>query len=205
MKKIIVILLLSVFFGTASMAQSSRTGISEFYFNWQPGFPTGNDFLSNFSARGFNFGYNHYIKDDLAVGIEFAWNNFYQYQPKKTYQFSDGAATTDLYKYIYTAPITVNVTHYFKGGEHITPYVRLGLGAQYSEQNLYYNVYETTNENWGFVAIPEVGAQIRFNKYNPWSLNIGARYSFSTNSHSDFGINNLKTLNFLLGFSFDMR
>ena len=197
MKKIITLLSLSLF--CASVCPAQNKGASVFYLNWESGFPVGNNFLSEYSPRGFNFGYSRYISDDLAVGTDFGWNNYYEYQAKKTYLFADGAATTDLYKYIYTVPMTVTVTKFFHGGTTATPYVKLGLGAQYSEQNLYYNVYETTNENWGFVAIPEAGAFIHFGKLNPWSLNIAVRYKFSTNSAKQFGITNLQTLNFLLG------
>jgi hypothetical protein len=203
MKKTISILAVFLFFFDLAMGQ--HQGTSLFFANWQSGFPVGNSFLSNYSARGFNFGYNRFVSDDLSVGIDFGWSNYYQYQPKKTYEFPDGAATTDLYKYIYTAPMTITVTKYFSGGNVATPYVKLGLGAQYSEQNLYYNVYETTNDNWGFVAIPEIGTLIHFGKYKPTSINVGVRYQFSTNSKKEFGITNLQTVSFLLGLALSSK
>ena len=185
------------------MAQ--KKGSSEWHANWEFGLPVGNSFVTNFSALGVNVGYSRFIKDDLAVGTEFGWNNYYQYSARKTYQFSQGAATTDLYKYIYTLPLVLNVTHYFNGGETFKPYIRLGLGAQYSEQNLYYNVYESTNTNWGFVAIPEIGTTIHFNEHSPSSLNVSVRYKFSTNSAKDLGVNNVQTLNFAVGYVYTMH
>src|SRR5258705_6999795 len=108
MKKNIIIIISSLFFSGLSMAQPK--GSNEWHGNWEFGVPIGNDFITSFSALGFNLGYSRFIADDLSVGLESGWNNYYQYAQRKTYQFQDGAATTDLYKYIYTLPITLNVT-----------------------------------------------------------------------------------------------
>src|SRR5258708_11876734 len=196
MKKIIAILFVSGFLINVCPAQ--HKGESQFYLNWASGIPVGTNFLSEYSPRGFNFGYSRFISENTALGTDFGWNNYYEYQPRKTYQLPDGAATTDFYKYLYTVPMTLTVTQYFGDGKMAMPYAKLGLGAQYSEQNLYYNVYETTNDNWGFVAIPEVGALIRFGKYSPWTAMVAVRYQFSTNSAPNFNITNVQTLNFLL-------
>jgi hypothetical protein len=189
----------------SNLCIAQHQGSTEWYGTWEFGLPVGNNFVTNFSALGFHMGFARFIKDDLAIGIESGWNNYYQYAPKKTYQFTDGAATTDLYKYIYTLPITLTVTHFFKAGDLLTPYVRLGLGAQYSEQNLYYNVYESTNTNWGFIAIPEIGTHIHFDKHSPWSMDLGVRYKYSTNSAPDLGVSNVQTLNFSVGFDYTLK
>jgi hypothetical protein len=198
MKKFILIFpVLFSFF----LSYSQMKGDNEFYLNWDFGMPVGNSFVNQFSARGGNFGYGKFIKDGLAVGLEFGWNNYYEFTPEKTYQIQNGAATTDLYKYIYTVPMTATITKFFKAGDMFEPYVRLGLGAQYSEQNLYYNIYETPNENWGFVAIPELGTHLHFGGNKSWAVNLSVRYKFSTNSAPSFDLNNLQTLNFNVGFA----
>ncbi|HTQ28463.1 MAG TPA: hypothetical protein VMI35_10055 [Puia sp.] len=199
MKKILLIQLLSI----SSLAIFGQTrGEGEFHGNWVFGFPIGNDFVTNFSALGANFGYSRFIKDGVSVGVDLGWNNYYQYAPTKTYVSADGATTTDLYKYLYTLPITAFVSQFFHGNDVFTPYVKLGLGAQYSEQNLYYNIYETTNDNWGFVFMPEVGTLIHFNKQKHFGLNLSARYTYGTNSAQYLGINNVQTVNFSVGFMY---
>ena len=201
MKNLVLIFCLAGF-STVSMAQK---GYNEWHANWVFGLPVGNNFVTSFSALGFDMGYSKFIKDDLSVGIEFGWSNYYQYAPRKTYEINNGAATTDLYKYIYTLPITLYATHYFKGGDHFTPFVKLGLGAQYGEQNLYYNIYETSNTNWGFVAIPELGTVVHFTKDNPWGLYASVRYRYSTNATKALGINNVQTVDFSVGVAYVMR
>jgi hypothetical protein len=198
--KNIIIILSAILSGTICSAQSK--GSSEFHANWEFGFPVGNSFVTSFSALGADIGYSRFIHDQTSVGIELGWNNYYQYAPRKTYVFSDGAATTDLYKYIYTLPIVLNVTHYMTAGDHFTPFVKLGMGAQYSEQNLYYNVYETTNTNWGFVVIPEIGTLIHFSKGNPWAMTTSIRYGYSTNAAKELGINSVQAINFCIGIAY---
>jgi len=198
MKKILVstiVLLISV------AGFSQQKGTNDWRIDWQFGLPVGNNFVTAFSALGFNLGYSKFIKQDLAVGLELGWNNYYQYAPKKTYTQGNEAVTTDLYKYIYTFPMTATIMKTFHAGEVFSPYVKLGLGGQYSEQNIYYNVYETTNDNWGFVVTPEIGAHVHFSKNNPWSLHAAVRYSWSTNAAKNLGVNNVQSVNFLLGIA----
>jgi hypothetical protein len=179
------------------MAQSK--GANEWHANWEFGMPVGNNFVTNFCALGFDVGYAKYIKDDLSVGLQMGWNNYYEYASRKTYEFAGGAATTDLYKYIYTLPITAFISHSFKVSENFVPFAKLGMGGQYSEQNLYYNIYETTNDNWGFVVAPELGAVVHFTKGNPWGLYASVKYSYSTNSYQNLNISSIQTLNFSVG------
>ena len=203
MKKNIMVIFASMFFSGLCIAQPK--GSNEWHGNWEFGVPVGNNFVTSFSALGFSIGYSRFIQENTAVGIESGWNNYYEYAPRKTYEFESGAATTDLYKYIYTVPIVLNLTHYYKLNDVLSPFIRIGLGAQYSEQNLYYNVYETKNTNWGFVAIPEIGAIIHFNKFSPWGLNLAVRYKFSSNKATDLNINSIQTLNFAVGFAYTFR
>ena len=195
--KNIILIIFCVCLALFSNAQTK--GTNEWHANWEFGMPVGNNFVTNFCALGFDVGYGKYIKDDLAVGLQIGWNNYYEYASRKTYEFAGGAATTDLYKYIYTLPITAFISHSFRVSETFIPFAKLGVGGQYSEQNLYYNIYETTNDNWGFVIAPEVGAVVHFTQGNPWGLYASVKYSYSTNSDKELKIDNIQTLNFSVG------
>jgi Outer membrane protein beta-barrel domain len=195
--KNIILIISCVCLGLFCNAQTK--GTNEWHANWEFGMPVGNNFVTNFCALGFDVGYGKYIKDDLEVGLQIGWNNYYEYASRKTYEFAGGAATTDLYKYIYTLPITAFISHSFRVSETFIPFAKLGVGGQYSEQNLYYNIYETTNDNWGFVVAPEVGAVVHFSQGNPWGLYASVKYSYSTNSDTELKISNIQTLNFSVG------
>jgi outer membrane protein W len=198
-------LIISVIVLSSASSFAQTQGSSFAYANWDFGFPVGNNFVSSFSGWGGNVGFSYFVQENLGVGLELGWNSYYQYASTKTYSNADGAVTTDLYKYIFTLPITATVMHTFKAGKVVRPYVKLGLGAQFSQQNLYYNIYQTTNDDWGFVAIPEVGANLRFSPYSKWSMNLSVRYKFSTNSQAQYNLTNIQTLNFNVGVVAQIR
>jgi hypothetical protein len=167
--KQVIFIALAVFASFVSRGQAKGTNM--FDFNWGPGSTINNSFVSGFATRGGDLGYSYFVKKNLSVGVDLGWNNYWKYAPTSTYDFKTWAATTDLYKYVFTLPMRVNVTKYFPMGKIFTPYVRTGLGAQYSEQNLYYNVFETTHSNWGFVTNSEVGVKISPTAYSAFAFN----------------------------------
>lgn len=201
MKKIISFLI-SLSIGVICFGQ--QKGNSEIYANWNLGSPVNNSFVQNFSASGGNLGYNVFIKNNLAIGAEAGWNNYNKYEPRQTYFSKTGAFTTDMYKYIFAVPVTATVTKYFYTGV-LQPYVKIGAGTLYSEQNLYYNIYETTNSNWGFLAVPEVGLHVKTNKDNRWAFNAGAQYSYATNKNEDYNLKNIRSYSFNVGLNLSLH
>jgi len=79
----------------------------------------------------------------------------------------------------------------------VKPYVGIGLGAQYLDQELYYNVYVSEEDNWGFAARPEAGVLIYPHGHHGWGFLVGAYYGYATNktklldknSFTNFGLN----------------
>lgn len=201
--KNLISLTIALFFATASFAQSGAM-TNLFAGSWEIAFPTNSDFLTKTSLAGGRLEYRKFIKQNVSVGLAASWNSFDQYFNTQTYQKSDGtgAVTTDMVRQIYTVPITATVHYYFKGSTHVLPYVGIGIGTQYSEQNAYFNVYELNSTNWGFVVRPEVGVLLPFNRY--WNVLLAGGYNFSTNKNDEFKIDNLKqwTLNVGLACKF---
>lgn len=201
--KNICFLAAALLFSSASVfAQHGMTNL--FAGSWEIAFPTNKDFLTKTSLAGGRLEYRKFVKSNLSVGVGLSWNSFEQYFGTQTYQKPDGstAVTTDMVRQIYTLPITATAHYYFKPSKHVLPYVGLGIGAQYSEQNAYFNVYGLTSNNWGFVLRPEVGLLVPFNTY--WSILLAGGYNTSTNKNEDFKIDNLKqwTLNIGLACKF---
>jgi hypothetical protein len=71
---------------------------------------------NGFGQTGGDLAYSYFIKKNLSVGIDLGWNNYWKYVPTTTCQFKTGAATTDLYHYIFTLPIRATVTKYYHIG-----------------------------------------------------------------------------------------
>lgn len=192
-------------FVSCSSIFAQQKGERIIYANWSFGPTLNTKFVNQFSVNGANIGYSTFIKDDIAIGGELAWANYYQYAPRKTYLVHDGAYTTDMYKAIFTMPVTVTATKYFRVNKFVTPYAKLGLGAMYSQQSLYYNVYETDEQNWGFTVVPELGANIKFKPQSPWAFNVSAQYKYATNKHTAFDVKNIQTLHFNVGAALQLK
>ena len=92
-----------------------------------------------------------------------------------------------------------SVHYYFKGSKMLQPFAGLGLGAQYSEQTAYYNIYYSQEKNWGFLVRPEIGTLIHME--GQWGFIVGASYAYSTNQNK-IGLSGLADVNFQIGFIF---
>ena len=167
--------------------------------NWQIATPLSTNYLKETSLAGGNFEYRRLIKPNMSVGIGFSWNSFEQYIPPKVYDRPDGSRQiyTDFVHQVYTLPIYLNAHYYFKGGDKLKPYAGIGLGAQYSEQSAYYNIFVTEDDNWGFVARPEAGLLFRLSNYFGIHGNVG--FSYATNKNEALKIDELKHVYYNVG------
>jgi hypothetical protein len=104
-----------------------------------------------------------------------------------------------LYRFNYTLPLALTVHKYFPMKGVIMPFIGIGVGTTYNRPSLFFNIYELYDENWGFLVRPEVGAIIKPERDGTVGIFIGARYSVSTNQEPDFKIDNLKSMDFMLG------
>jgi len=200
MKKSIIILLVLVMLYTGSYAQS--LGPDKFSIAWEVGIPS-NDFMSATSYSGGRIEYQRMIKPNVSVGIAGSWNSFSEYVPKTTYQKPDGsgAITTDIVNEIYSVPLTLTAKYYFlRDKKALTPYVGIGLGAQYSAQAKYFNIYGLEDNNWGFVARPELGLQFSFNRNS--SLFLSGVYNYAAVKSDFFKTDNLDHIALAIGFVF---
>jgi hypothetical protein len=165
---------------------------------WNINFPANTDYLTKTSFSGGKIDYRHFIKhSNYSYGFALDWASYEQYFPRQTFQKPDGngAVTSDFVAQVYQVPIVATFHYYFKESKMVKPFAGIGLGASYMEQSLYYNVYVSDENNWGFVARPELGALIKFDE--SWGALIGANYSIATNktellnksSFSSFGFN----------------
>ena len=174
-----------------------------FGISWEIGLPmSNNDFISKTSTTGGKIEYRHFINEKFSIGGFLNWRSYEEYFPTATYENLDKtqAVTTDMYRYIYNLPFGVVGHYYFKGGKMLKPFIGLGVGTQYSEQTLYYNIFYTEETNWGFLVRPEIGTIVKFN--DEWGALLGASYALSSNQAPRFGFNNMADLNFQIGLVF---
>jgi outer membrane protein W len=200
MKKHIIIFILSFIFLQSGIAQRLH---NLYGFSWEVAFPTGN-FVSKTSFLGAKLEYRHFVKDNISVGGTLGWNNYDEYVGRKTYENADQtlAITTDQQRFVFNLPMTVDGFYYLKEGKHFKPYAGIGLGAQYSSQAVYYNIFVTEDKNWGFIARPQIGTIIKYSEYSATRFMIAAGYNYATNKNTTFRMDNFQNFWVSLGISF---
>ena len=186
---------------TAVTAQSTMKNL--FGVDWAINFPSNNGYLNKTSYSGGKLEYRHFFKDNMSFGLALDWCNYEQYFPRQTFQKTDGsgAVTSDFDAVAYQVPFTGTFHYYFEPKKMLRPYAGVALGGQYLEQSLYYNVYVSDDNNWGFVARPEIGLMINpHNKY--FGFNVAAYYSYATNKTDLIKSNHFNNFGISLGVNF---
>ena len=197
-----------IFFFFAILLASATSGQAQVLDNiygisWEVSFPLGKKFVSNTSFLGGKFEYRHFIKDNFSLGGTMSWNNYSQYVERQTYENADQtqAVTTDNQRYIFNLPVTVDGFYYLKKIKRVMPFVGLGLGAQYSSQQAYFNIFLVEDKNWGFVARPQIGAYIPFSEFTRNGILVSAGYNYATNKNESFRIDNMQSFWLSVGFA----
>jgi hypothetical protein len=198
MKKICITTALLLIFTAMGFAQRDAFGIY-----WEVNFPNNGNYLTKTSWAGGKMEYRHFLKKDLSVGLAMNWSSYSQYFTRQTYEKADGnaAVTSDFVAHVYTLPITATIHHYFARKGNILPYVGGGIGAQYMDQRLFYNVYETSDYNWGFVVRPEAGIYVSPPGFDAGFL-LALNYSFATNENGITKKNKFQNFGITIGVAF---
>jgi hypothetical protein len=175
-----------------------------FYFlSWDNNSPLSNkDFINQSSSLGIKLGFRKRINEEgkLWVGGDLGWATYKQYIPSNAYTYGTQSVTTDLYNYVYSYNLSVNIDYFFLPMEKIiVPYGGLGIGVAYDKFAQYYNIYGSSNTSWGFLAKPEAGVLIGFKENSPWRIKAAVHYDYSTNTSTDFNYKNFMSMGFQVG------
>jgi hypothetical protein len=199
MKKIAVFALLIV----ACMSGFAQD--KYFYINLDVNMPLSNtEWISSTSATGLRAGYRVFVNEKFSAGLDISWATFDQYLPTQTIENGNGAITTDYFKYLYSYSAAASGQYNFRIGESesFSPYVGIGLGAMRNEYVLYYNIYNDTEQSWGFLARPETGLLVKFGRRRSVGAMAAIHYDFTTNKSEKFNYNSFSALGFQVGLIF---
>lgn len=198
MKKILIIVSIL----TAILSHDVLAQDKFFYFNLDINKSFSNtEWIDKVSARGAKLGYRVFINPRISAGIDVSWTTFDEYLPPTTIQSANGAITTDYFRYLYSYSIAASAQYYFAKGdsERFFPYAGLGLGAMNNEYVLYYNIYQDSEQTWGFLARPEAGILVRFGERRSLGAMAAIHYDYASNKSDKFNYKNLSALGFQIG------
>jgi len=172
---------------------------------WEINVPNNTDYLSKTSYSGGKLDYRYFFKHNMSAGIALNWATYEEHLPRQTFTKPDGnsAVTSDFIAQAYQIPITATFHYYFEESKLFKPYIGVALGGQNLEQSLYYNVYVSEDNNWGFVARPELGTIINLSQHNKSvGLLVAANYSFATNKTELLNKDSFKNFGISIGVAF---
>ena len=161
MKKIFYIFLLV---GCIAVTQANAQQ-RFFSLQYSMGFGSGDtkDFVNSASFRGISLEYRQFVNPNIGVGMETGWNVFYERRAHDTYTKGAQSLSGVQYRYINMVPILAAADYYLKPGEHINPFVGLGVGTLYANQRVEMGLYYVSTEAWQFALRPEAGILINAN------------------------------------------
>lgn len=135
-------------------AQSGYTS-----FQYQIGFGMGDlgDYISKTSFRGAVFDYQKNMTSNISVGLELAWNTFYEDMGYDTYTVDTYSLSGKQFRYSNMFPMLATVEYYFISEGPLKPYFNLGLGTMYTKRNTDMGIWSLEDKVWQFALKPELG------------------------------------------------
>lgn len=174
MKKIKLIIAISLL----PFAQMLAQGGNLFSFQYSIGFGVGdlNDFIGKTSWRGANIEYRKLINDDkLGIGVEVGWTAWYESPGYVTFEQGSQALSGYQYRYLSTVPMMGAFDYYLKPGAQLNPFIGLGIGTEYSRNEVDMGLYTWREDAWHFLLRPEVGVIASPNPH--MGIYIAAKYN----------------------------
>ncbi len=169
---------------------------------WNIGFPTGDfgDYIDETSLRGIEFGGSYEFETAVTLGASIGYAAFFNETERITVEFDDGALTAKQFRDIYSYTFLLEGGYAFFQGSDIRPFIKLGIGAYYTEQNLQIGLLYLDDDSWDFGMRPEFGVHY-FNTRSQVGVTINGKFNFIT----DYG-NNLDNFYYwTLGVGFLFR
>ena len=197
-------MLAAVILFTVTDASAQRLKLN---INYSAGIPMGESFknyVSKTSLRGWNANLLYDVNDQLAVGLGFGTQSYYERLPRAIYKTADGSdISAVLSNTVTTMPIMAQGQFNLLPEAAIQPYVGLGVGGSVISYNQYVGEFSNSRTKFGFAARPEAGVYIPVGRYKESSIVIGGAYNYMP-----FKTDNIKNLNNIgihAGFRFPLR
>ncbi len=115
------------------------------------------DYISSPSFRGTSMQYRYAVSDKLLIGMDAAWNVFFEQKDYDSYTKETQTLSGVQYRFQNQVPLLVALDYLLAPGNNLSPYLGLGIGTMYSERTLDMGIYRWEENPWHFALKPEVG------------------------------------------------
>lgn len=185
-------------------AKAQTSDILYYNIDWQFNFPLGNNFADKASGWGMNFEAGYYLTENFAVGGFMSYHSNHKHLSSESIPLSDnGILTTDRQHTLFQLPFGVTGRYTFNREGMFQPYLSLKTGPQFARLKSNFNVFQESDNTWGFYISPEIGMNIFPWVYRP-GIHVAAYYSYATNKGSvlTYGENGMSNFGLRLGVAF---
>ena len=161
MKRIVALI---IFCSMVSMTSVFSQAENHFAINYDMSFATGDlgEYITSPSFRGASAQYRYAATNNILVGIDAAWNVFYEKKDYDTYTSGTQTLSGVQYRYQNQVPLLVAVDYIFTPDKDFQPYLGLGIGTIYSERNTAMGIWLLEENPWQFAMKPEAGIMYKF-------------------------------------------
>lgn len=162
------------------------------------------DLTNNASLRGGEMGLLYGVSDKLSVGLQVAYQDFYEKFPRAIYKLDDGSdISAVITNSVQVIPILATVRYELTPDARLRPYVAAGLGGGLSFYKQYLGEYPSSANKFGFAARPEAGVYFPFKPQSASGVQLGVYYNYL--SYNNYGIKDLSYMGAKLGVVFPLR
>jgi hypothetical protein len=128
--------------------------------HYSTGFTIGKtqDFITDYSWRGFGIEYKKFLSRNLTGGFVTGWNIYDQLLYDATLDLEGSTISGTQIRYFNTFPVMA-LFDYYMGNKRssVRPYFGVAIGTYYIIQRLQIGIYQVEKDNWHFGLAPEVG------------------------------------------------
>lgn len=187
MKKIIALVTFCSLLSMNSLFSQVENHISVQY---DMSFGTGDlgSYISPWSFRGASAQYRYAVTHNILVGMDAAWNVFYEKKNYDTYTSGTQSLSGIQYRYQNEVPLLAAIDYVFMPEKNFQPYIGLGIGTIYSERVTWMGVWSVEQNPWQFALKPEIGMMYKVS-YGT-ALKLGLKY------YTGFKAGDLETQNY---------
>jgi outer membrane protein len=173
MKKIIALVIFSSLVSMTSVFSQAENHLS---IQYDMSFATGDmgTYISAPSFRGASAQYRYAATDNILVGIDAAWNVFYERKDYDSYTSGTQTLTGVQYRYQNQVPLLVSADYVFTPDKDFQPYIGIGIGTMYSERTTQMSIWYVEENPWQFAVKPEAG--LMYNISYGTALKLGFKY-----------------------------
>jgi len=178
----------------------------QFHIGYNVNVPAGSfrDLIDKPAYKGFTAGLAYPVNQQLSVGLDVGYNDYYQKFPRQVYndgKGSDISAVVSNSVQQFPLLLTANYTLVKKG--IIRPYIGAGAGVNFISFDQYLGEFDDPHSSVNWAVRGEAGFLIPLSRTSSTAIRIGANYNYAP--FNKYGVDNLDNWGIHAGMRFPIH